>query len=229
MSLLQQWLGPKKSVVKLSFTAITILQSSSQADFLILSTSWTWRTFWGREPGRRERILKNFPKENSSPARWRGLAGSTSRKVRSRELASSSTHLCPSSPPVSSWLKNHGIVVFSSGFLIIWFHFSEHLWQTSLCLMWAKSWTMDSDRSSSLFSSTWKKTCSIVRAQACKPGSVCLILTNLARRFENTCETCGSPQGASILRHRQGLRSSLPLHHASLPGKFHALRQQCYG
>ena len=53
MSLLQQWLGPKKSVVKLSFTAITILQSSSQADFLILSTSSTWRTFWGREPERR--------------------------------------------------------------------------------------------------------------------------------------------------------------------------------
>ena len=169
--------------------------------------------------------FKNFPQENNSPARWRGLAGSTSRKVRSRELASSSTHLCPSSPPASSWLKNHGIVVFSSAFHIIWFHFSEHLWQTSLCLMWAKSWTMDSDRSSSLFSSTWKKTCSIVRAQACKPGSVCLILTNSARRFENTCETCGSPQGASILRHHQGLRSSLPLHHAWLPGKFHALRQ----
>ena len=125
---------------------------------------------------------------------------------------------------VRDW-KTMRLLSFHPPFLIIWFHFSEHLWQTSLCLMWAKSWTMDSDRSSSLFSSTWKKTCSMVRVQACKPGSVCLILTNSARRFENTCETCGSPQGASILRRHQGLRSSLPLHHAWLPGKFHALRQ----
>ena len=140
----------QKSVVKLSFTAITILQSSSQADFLILSTSSTWRTFWGREPERRERILKNFPQENNSPARWRGLAGSTSRKVRSRELASSSTHLCPSSPPASSWLKNHGIDVLSSAFLVIWF---QNIYDKPLfasCEQSPEQWTPTDPRVSSV-------------------------------------------------------------------------------
>ena len=94
--------------------------------------------------------FKNFPQENNSPARWRGLAGSTSRKVRSRELASSSTHLCPSSPPTSSWLKIQGIVVLSSAFLVIWF---QNIYDKPLfasCEQSPEQWTRTDPRVSSV-------------------------------------------------------------------------------
>ena len=95
-------------VVKLSFTAITILQSSSLSSLfyqLLRLEEFSQVEHLNIEemksPSLRELSFEvSLCFFVSSPARWQVLGGSTLRRARSREPASLLTRLCPSSPPV---------------------------------------------------------------------------------------------------------------------------------